>query len=280
MEVYAAMVDRMDQGIGKVIEQLKRIGQFDSTLILFLQDNGACAELQGRSGSNEHPDIARPDKPPRPPLALDELITGIVPSQTRDGFPVRMGKNVYPGPADTYLAYARGWANVSNTPFREYKHWVHEGGISTPLIAHWPAGISAKGELRKQPGHLIDIMATCVDLSGSEYPAGATPLEGRSLAPAFADLSIDRDAIYWEHEGNRAIRRGDWKAVAKGPGGKWELYDLSTDRVESTDLAAREPATLRELVDKWEAYAQRTNVLPWIWTPAYGEKTALKNKKK
>lgn len=140
---------------------------------------------------------------------------GSVPKQTRDGYPVRMGPMVMPGGPDTYVAYGRGWATVSNTPLREYKHWVHEGGISTPLLAHWPKGITAKGELRKQPGHLIDIAATCVDLAGAIYPKDATPLEGKSLRPAFADKPIDREALFWEHEGNRAVRVGDWKLVAK-----------------------------------------------------------------
>jgi arylsulfatase len=186
-----------------------------------------------------------------------------------------MGPQAMPGPADTYIAYGEGWANVSNTPFREYKHWVHEGGIATPLIAHWPAGITAKGELRHQPGHLIDIMATCVDVSGAKYPTEAngqpiTPLEGRSLVPAFANQPLDR-VLYWEHEGNRAVREGDWKLVAKGPAGKWELYNLATDRTELHDLSARHPDRVAELRTKWETYAARTGVLPWIWKPAYGE---------
>src|SRR5207249_97578 len=127
-----------------------------------------------------------------------------------------------------YIAYGRGWANVSNTPFREYKHWVHEGGIATPLLAHWPAGIKPAGELRTQPGHLIDLMATCVDVAGASYPQrvgdqAITPLEGKSLVPAFANRSLERDALYWEHEGNRAMRVGDWKLVAKGPAALWEL---------------------------------------------------------
>jgi arylsulfatase len=211
-----------------------------------------------------------------PPLAAEALPNGLVPPQTRDGFPVRQGPNVVPGPADTYVAYGRGWANVSNTPFREYKHWVHEGGVSTPLVVHWPHGIEAKGELRKQPGHLIDIMATCVDLAGAEYPekvAGQsiTPLEGKSLLPALAGRPIERDAIFWEHEGNRAVRSGDWKLVAKGAGGAWELYDIATDRTESNDLAAQHPEKVRELVAKWEAWATCANVLPWPWQPGYSE---------
>ncbi len=274
MEVYAAMVDRMDQGIGKLIAELKRNGQFENTLILFLQDNGGCAEAMGRSGNKQHPNIARPASPTLPVLPADALITaGSVPAQTRDGFPVRMGKDVLPGAADTYVAYGRGWANVSNTPFREYKHWVHEGGISTPLVAHWPAGIQTHGELRTQPSHLIDIAATCVELAGAKYPEriegrDITPLEGRSLTGTFANKADER-LLYWEHEGNRAVRAGDWKLVAKGPQGAWELYNIATDRTEAHNVAADHPEKVAELAIKWEAWANRANVLPWISKPAY-----------
>jgi arylsulfatase len=197
-----------------------------------------------------------------------------------------MGPKVMPGPEDTYIAYGQGWANVSNTPFREYKHWVHEGGISTPLIAHWPRGISAKGELRRQPGHLIDIAATIYDLAGAEYPRQASvahsgvtsdrpidvpPLEGQSLRPAFADRPLDRDAIFWEHEGNRAVRAGDWKLVAKH-GQPWELYDISRDRVEAQNVAAQHPDKVRELAAKYEAYAERAFVEPWPVAPAKKQK--------
>ena len=147
--------------------------------------------------------------------------------------------------------------------------------LMLPLIAHWPLGITAKGALREQPGHLIDVMATCVDLSGAKYPTkvgeqAITPLEGKSLVPAFANKPIEREAIYWEHEGNRAVRVGDWKLVAKGPGGRWELYDLAKDRTEANDLAAAQPERVKELAAKWEAWARRANVLPWIWKEDYG----------
>ena len=172
------------------------------------------------------------------------------------------------------MAYGRGWANVSNTPFREYKHFVHEGGISTPLIAHWPRGIAARGELRRPPGHMIDIMPTCLDLAGVTGGAvrdGAPlpPPEGKSLVRAFANQSLDREALYWEHEGNRAVRAGDWKLVAKGPGGPWELYDLAHDRVEVDNLASGHPDLVAELSRNWETWARRTQVLPWIWKPPY-----------
>lgn len=262
MEVYAAMVDRMDQNVGKIVDELKRTGQLDNTLILFLQDNGGCAELQGRTGNANHPNIERPEKPTLPAMKPEEFASaGSVPKQTRDGYPVRMGPKVMPGPADTYIAYGKGWATVSNTPFREYKHWVHEGGISSPLIAHWPKGITAKGELRTEPGHLIDIAATCADLGGATYPKDATALEGKSLLPVFANRPLDRD-LFWEHEGNRAVRAGDWKLVAKH-NRSWELYDLSKDRVEATDLAGQYPDKVKSLADKWESWAKRCNVLPF-----------------
>ena len=194
------------------------------------------------------------------------LPAALVPPQTRDGFPVRMGPSVFPGAGDTYVAYGRGWANVSNTPFREYKHWVHEGGISTPLIVHWPKGISAKNELRSEPAHLIDITATVYDLAGAKYPKEATPLEGKSLVPVFANKPIDRDAIFWEHEGNRAVRVGNWKLVAKHDQ-TWELYDISKDRVESNDLAAKMPEKVKELSAKYDAWAKRAQVEPWPVVP-------------
>ncbi len=263
MEVYAAMIDRMDQGIGKIIDQLKRSGDFENTVILYMQDNGGCAEGMGRTGNKSHPNIPRPSAPTLPAMKSTDFATaGSVPSQTRDGYPVRMGRNVMPGGEDTYIAYGEAWANVSNTPLREYKHWVHEGGISTPLIVHWPAGITARGELRTQPSHLIDIAATLQELGQAEYPIDATPLEGRSLVPAFANHAIEREAIYWEHEGNRAVRKGDWKLVAKH-GGPWELYDIHTDRTESKDLSTSQPELVAELIDLYERYASRTAVAPW-----------------
>ncbi|MHB1562179.1 MAG: sulfatase-like hydrolase/transferase, partial [Isosphaeraceae bacterium] len=274
MEVYAAMIDRMDQGIGRIVAELRRTGRFENTLILFLQDNGGCAEEEGRRSVKDRLDGPRPGHPTLPPLAAESLCETMVPRQTRDGYPVRQGPRVVPGPADTFVAYGRGWANVSNTPFREYKHWVHEGGISTPLIAHWPAGMKSRGGLCRQPGHLIDVMATCIDVAGASFPAEQagekTVLpEGRSLVPAFNDQPIARDALYWEHEGNRAIREGDWKLVARGPRGRWELYDMATDRVESKDLANKQPEIVARLTRKWEAWAHRAKVLPWIWKPAY-----------
>lgn len=269
MEVYAAMVERMDEGIGRLVAALEKQGVLENTLILFLQDNGGCAEPMGRT---DNPEGHLKDLKPMGPNDLQPKVWP--PMQTRDGRAVLGGPGVMPGGPDTYMAYGRGWANVSDTPFREYKHWVHEGGISTPLIAHWPAGIRRRGEIEQQPGQVIDLMATCVDLARADYPkqfAGqdVPPMEGRSLTPAFQGKPIQREALYWEHEGNRAIRIGQWKLVAKGPGGAWELYDMKADRTEQHDLAAEQPQRVREMTIKWQRWARRVGALPWPWKPAY-----------
>ncbi|WP_165066306.1 arylsulfatase [Paludisphaera rhizosphaerae] len=271
-EVYAAMVEVMDAGIGRIVSQLKTTGQLDNTLVLFLQDNGACAEDMGREKTQAPVSDLKPMGP-------DDLqLKGSPPMQTRDGRQVRTGPGVMPGPADTYVAYGRGWANVSDTPFREYKHWTHEGGISTPLVAHWPAGIKPerRGKLEAQPSHLIDLMATCVDLSGAPYPTtldgqAIKPREGVSLRPAFNGESLNRPGpIFWEHEGNRAVRDGDWKLVAKSDQ-PWELYNIAEDRSELHDLAAKHPDRVHAMASAWDAYAARANVLPlgsWRAAPA------------
>lgn len=259
MEVYAAMVDSMDRGIGRIVETLEANGQLENTLILFLHDNGGCAEDRGRKPLADVP-------LPRAPMGIDELQTRMVPTHSRAGLPVLQGPGVMPGPSETYVAYGESWANVSNTPFRRYKSNNHEGGIATPLIAHWPKGISAKNELRHQPGHLIDLMATCVDLAGATYPQKfggheIQPLEGRSLMPVFKDDSGAERVLIWEHYGNAAIRRGKWKLVKLG-GRKWELYDMEKDRSELNDLAAKHPETTDELAALWEKHAHRTRIYP------------------
>lgn len=275
MEVYAAQIECLDQGVGRITAELEKQGLLERTLILFLQDNGGCAEALGRTGH-----MVRPAQPTLPPIARDVARADVRPKQNRAGIPTLSGPDILPGPEDTFISYGKAWANVSDTPFREYKHWVHEGGIATPLIAHWPAGITARGEYRHQPGHLIDLMATCLDLAGAKYPAQfrgqpITPLEGRSLVPAFANRPLERDALYWEHEGNRAVQAGPWKLVAKGPAGRWELYDLEKDRTEMNDLAGAQPERVKELAAKWETWAKRSHVLPWVWKPAYGQASAL-----
>ena len=175
---------------------------------------------------------------------------------------MRQGYCVLPGDADTYHGYGEAWANVSNTPFREFKHWVHEGGISTPLIAHWPRGLPRRGEWERQPGHVIDVLPTCLELAGAAYPEGKIPLEGRSLRAAFVGRPLDRGPLFWEHEGNRAVRDGRWKLVAVH-GQAWELYDLDEDRTELRDLASAKPDLARELAAKYDAWAERAGVKPW-----------------
>ncbi|HUG68404.1 MAG TPA: sulfatase-like hydrolase/transferase, partial [Pirellulaceae bacterium] len=283
MEVFAAMIDSLDQGIGRLVAELKRTNQFENTLILFFQDNGGCAEMMGR-GRNAAAPRLRSDRPSLPPLAAGYLQPDMIPKQTRDGFPMRQGYGVLPGAADTYHGYGEAWANVSNTPFREYKHWVHEGGISTPLIAHWPAGIpsSRHNALESQPAHLIDLMATCVHLAGASYPdefkgQAIQPMEGVSLAPALAGQKLVRSQpIFWEHEGNRAIRKGDWKLVSKHPG-DWELYNIAADRVEMHNLARQHPERVTVLAEQWQIWADRVGVQPW---PLNGSKPNAKAKKK
>jgi arylsulfatase len=278
MEVYAAMIDCMDQGIGRIIGQLKKDGRFDNTLIFFLQDNGGCAELMGR-------DANKPGSPtPLKPLGPNGLQPKVwPPMQTRDGRWVRSGPDAMPGPENTYVAYGRGWANVSNTPFREYKHWVHEGGISTPLIMHWQAGLSPSraGRLERQPGHIVDIMATCVDVSGSKYPSEfggqkIKSMDGVSLLPALKGKALGRkQPLFWEHEGNRAVRDGKWKLVAK-ENQPWELYDMEMDRSELHDLAAQNLKKVKELSIKWQTWAARSDVLPlgaWKAKPVTANKS-------
>jgi len=261
METYAAMIDNMDQGIGRIVDQLKRDGRFDRTLVFFLHDNGACAERNGRTP------VARQAPADLRPMRPDELQTKATPPmQTRDGRWVRSGPGVMAGPADTYIGYGEAWANVANTPFREYKHWVHEGGIATPFIAHWPAGIRARGELRHTPVHLIDVVPTLLELAGATKPANVRghpvpPSPGRSLVPAFAaDVNLNRDFLWWEHEGHRAIRAGDWKLVALKDG-RWELYDLSKDRGEQRNLAATQPEKVRELAALWTRQMETSTAL-------------------
>jgi arylsulfatase A-like enzyme len=247
MEVYAAQIDRMDRNVGTILETLRRTGREEDTMILFLADNGGCAEdlPAGRLNNNS-------------------------PKQTRDGRPMRSGNDptILPGGEDTFASYGIGWANASNTPFRRYKHWVHEGGIATPLIARWPGGIGRHGVLTHENGHIIDVMATCLDVAGAKYPTlhnrePVLPMEGRSLTPAFQGKSIARhDAFYWEHEGNCAVVDGRYKLVSRFPD-RWELYDLEADRCELRDLAGSEAARLQRMVGRYDGWASRCNVLPW-----------------
>jgi arylsulfatase len=276
MEVYAAMIDVMDQGIGRIISALEKKGILENTIIFYMHDNGGCAEPQG-TNKPEIPLTAA--QKILKPLSTDSIFYGKQPEYSRDGRFVRSGIGVMAGDADTWVAYGEEWANVSNTPFRLYKHWTHEGGIASPLIVYWPKGISAKGELRRQPSHLIDIMATCLDIAGVNYPKQFNgnviqPYEGKSLVPAFNNKEIKRDCIFWEHEGNRAILAGKWKLVSRTLKPKiftekdenaWELYNLENDPSETANLALINPDKVKELSQLWEKEALRTKAKPWPW---------------
>ena len=217
MAVHAAMVDRMDREIGRVLTQLRTMGAMENTLILFLSDNGASAEMMVQGSGHD-------------PAAQC-------------------------GTGATFLSLGPGWSSMANTPFRRHKTWVHEGGISTPLIAHWPRGITAHDEFRTAPGHIVDIVPTILEITGGAVKpldASAPPSPGKSLVPLFAkDGAMKHDSLWWLHEGNRALRMGDWKIVASGKDSAWELYDLSTDRSETKNLAAEKPEKVRELAAEW-----------------------------
>lgn len=232
MSIYAAQIDRMDQGIGKVLAKLETEGKLDNTLILFLSDNGGCHEggiWGGDFWGNFWDGTARP------------------------------------GSGDSYHTYGRSWANLSNTPFRMFKHWVHEGGISTPLIARWPEVIKEKGVITNQPGHIVDIMTTCCDVAGVEYPTTfknqeIKTMQGKSLVPVFEGKERKQnDTIGWEHDGNSAIRIGDWKLVSK-VNTSWELYNIANDRTELYDLAKQESEKTRQLIGAYEKWAMEVGV--------------------
>lgn len=271
MEVYAAMVDSMDQNIGRILHQLRERQYLENTLILFCADNGGCAEERG-SARPANPTDLKP-APISQPMKPGEHQTRMVPQFSREGRKVRVGRGVMPGASDTYVAYGQPWANASNTPFREYKHWVHEGGIASPLVIHWPAGIEhdQHNGFYHEPAHLVDFMATCVDVGQADYPTAAaglaiTPMQGTSLAPSFGGKSLERDSpLFWEHEGNRAMRDGKWKLVAKGHNGPWELYDIDADRTEQNDLFQSENNRATEMISQYEAWALEALVKPWPW---------------
>ena len=222
MAIHVAMVDRIDQEIGKVIAKIKAMDAFENTVIFFASDNGASAEI-----------IVRGDK---------------------------HDQSVSPGSADTYLSLGPGWATACNTPFRYYKSYVHEGGISSPLIIHWPRGISAKNELRTTPCHFIDLLPTVLELSGVEWNNNwknktVPALPGKSLVPTFAeDILIERDDLFFHHNNNAAIRVGDWKLVRKGRQGPWELYNIKNDRAESKNLLSQHPEKVEQLKARWRKH--------------------------
>ena len=252
MAVYAAQIDRMDQNIGKIVGKLEERNILENTLILFLSDNGGNYEEMAPSGGA---------------VANDPLFR---PHETRDGKLMRTGNSpsIMPGPADTYSSYGIPWGNASNTPFRQYKHYAHEGGISTPLVAHWPAMIREKNSLTAQVGHEIDVMATCLDIAGISYPMTyqgrqILPLEGKSLLPVFQGKQREgHSTICWEHEGNGAIRQGKWKLVSAYPDW-WELYDMEADRTEMHNLADQYPERVKEMTALYKAWAKRVGVESW-----------------
>jgi arylsulfatase A-like enzyme len=259
MAVYAAMIDRMDQGIGRVVSTLKEEGVFDNTLILFLADNGGCAEdISPMGGSCK---VAKERGEAR-------------------GWKMRAGNipNVMPGPKETFGSYDLPWANASNTPFRLFKKWGHEGGISTPLIASWPDGLRDTGGFTDEVGHIIDLMPTCLDAAGVDYPESypgreLLPVEGKSLLPIFKTGTREgHKHLYWEHFGNRAIRQDQWKLVAER-GKPWELYDLEADRTELNNLMDTHSELATTLEKEWDAWAKRAFVnIPGKNTKAKGKR--------
>jgi len=220
MAIHAAMVDRMDQEIGRVLAQIKEMGAAENTIVLFLSDNGASAEIMVRGDGND--------------------------------------QNAAPGSAGSFLCLGPGFSSTANTPFRRHKTWVHEGGIATPFIVQWPAGIAARGELRHTPGHLIDVVPTLLAAAGGKrietWEGQPTPVPpGQALTPALSkDTVVPRDSLWWQHEGNRAQRVGDWKIVAAGKDSAWELYDLATDRAETHNLADQQPDRVKTMAAQWE----------------------------
>jgi arylsulfatase len=246
MAVYAAMIDRMDQGIGRIMAKVRQLGIEENTLVLFLSDNGSCAEDYRAFNST--------------------------------------AKEIPPGPMESYRTLGVSWANASNTPFRKYKWWNHEGGITTPLIAYWPRVIKNGGKITPQVGHIMDIMATCLDIAGAQYPSNyqdetVQPLEGKSLLPIFqGKRRRGHDFLYWQFGSSYAVRKGKWKLVHAHPNPRagidyfndtdelkqedqkqrqWELYDMESDRTEMNDLAERYPELVKQMAQAWDQWNKR-----------------------
>ncbi|MDQ4098524.1 MAG: sulfatase-like hydrolase/transferase, partial [Actinomycetota bacterium] len=250
MQAYAAQVQRMDQGVGELCAELDRAGVRDDTIVLFLSDNGAS-----------------PEELPIVELERFRSRTDILRHHTRDGREVAIGNDpsVMPGPEHTYASYGRAWANLSNTPFRLYKKWVHEGGIAAPFIVSWPAGEVAAGLIVPEAHQLVDVLPTILEAAGVQYAttAGdALPLEGRSMLQAWRGTESGEAPLYWEHCGNAAIRAGNRKLVREHPG-PWELYAVDEDPTETHDLAAAHPEEVQRLADLWQEWADRVGVLPF-----------------
>lgn len=250
MAVYAAMIDCMDQGVGRVLAALEAANVLQNTLVVFLSDNGASPEF-----FDTWPNPTRGHKP-----------------------------GAETGSPDSYRCLEEGWSNAANTPFREHKMWVHEGGIATPLIASWPEQIRARGAWTAEVGHVIDLMPTFLELAGATYPGNwdgraITPLPGRSLAAALRGDALGERTLAWEHEGNRAYRRGQWKLVATFKG-DWELYNLSEDPTELDDLAASRPREVAEFAAAWQRWADRVGVVPWEQLPGANYRPSATYRKK
>jgi arylsulfatase A-like enzyme len=252
MEVYAAMVTEMDNAIGKILNQIEDNNEWENTIIIFLSDNGACSET----------------------LPLDEIAEfrrakNLMDTRTRDGRKVVLGNDpdVMPGGEDTYASYGVAWANVSNTPFRLYKRYTHEGGVMSPFIIHWPAGTLANGKVNTSTFQLVNVAPTLYDALGVTYPDNLNgsklePLAGGSMLPALVSAESANSQLWWEHIGNAAIIRGKWKLVRQY-GWNWELYDLTTDRNELKDLASANPDLVAELTAEWEKLADQYGVIPF-----------------
>ena len=241
MATFAAMVHQMDQNIGRIVQHLEATNQLANTLILFTSDNGACAEWD--------------------PFGFDVSSGPTNTLHTGESL-AKMGQ---PG---TYHSYGSAWANTGNTPWRLYKHYTHEGGISCPTIAHWPECISAKNAINHQPWHFIDVLPTLAHIAGATPSA---PTQGENMAALFQNKKPKRGPLFWEHEGSRAVRQGKWKLTAVHPTGPWELYDIEADRTELNNLAAQHPARVKSMAAQWNQWAHANNVLPWIWNPPYSE---------
>jgi arylsulfatase len=251
MAVYAAQVTSIDQGVGRVLDAVRKAGVADNTLVLFLSDNGAAPDGDvnpTKSGFGFGPDKKND-------------------AWRLDGIPIRPGSGPdnLPGPADTFAAYGLAWANVSNTPLRSSKLLAYEGGIRTPLIAHWPKVIRKGGQMTDQVGHVVDLMATCLDVAGATYPKEfkGTPLslDGKSLVSVFrGEQRTGHEALFWNAPQNQAVRVGPWKLVNAGRGKPWELYRLDDDGTETRDLAGKHPQRVKEMAQQWEDWAKRTGL--------------------
>lgn len=261
MAVYAAQVTAMDRGIGQVIEKLKSLNQYENTLIVFLSDNGGCAEWLREDGT----DGTWPEFYSLPTNRGTQCKVGNTP-------------NKRPGPPETFMSYNLPWANASNSPFRKFKAWTHEGGISTPFVCRWGDGNIKGGRIEHTPAHLIDLVATAHSITGAQHPTHhqnhpIQPLEGKNLLPLWRketqSLRTEEEAIFWEHEDHSAMRQGKWKIVRSNLQENWQLHNMSVDRTELIDLAPAHPKRVEKMAQQWQAWANRIGVLPREKTKAF-----------